>query len=452
VVRVDGGVRIAAAPRELRFPEGFLFGCASAAHQVEGGNVNDWSPFERQPGRIKDGSVSGRACEHHQRFRDDLRDYAALGHNAHRFSVEWSRVEPLEGQFYIAALRHYREMVATCRQLGLEPLVTLHHFTLPLWLADRGGVCAAEAPLRFARFAAACAEAFGDGVEWWITINEPVVLATLGYLQGVWPPAQRSLLRSFAALRGLLRMHAAAALALREVAHRRGRAARVSVAHHVRGMTAADPSSLLDHVAAAVPDHLLNRWWLRCCADGRLHPPVGAGQRVSGAAGSLDWVGLNYYCDDLVAFDAMRPGALFARQFPDPRLPRSSFNWAIEPEGLRRALVGVWQQTRLPIVITENGVADINDELRPQFIVDHLAAVHRAIGDGVDVRGYMHWTGMDNFEWAEGYSQRFGLFAVDAATMERKRKPSADVYARICRAGGIPADLLEAPAQIAAEQ
>jgi beta-glucosidase len=452
VDRADGGVRIAGTRRELRFPEGFLFGCASAAHQVEGGNVNDWSVFERQPGRIKDGSVSGRACEHYQRFRDDLGDYARGGHNAHRFSVEWSRVEPLEGQFDTAALRHYREVIRTCRQLGMEPLVTLHHFTLPLWLADRGGVCAADAPLRFARYAAACAEAFGDDVEWWITVNEPVVMATLGYLQGVWPPGKRSLRAAFAALRGLLRMHAAATLTLRHIAREHRRAARVSVAHHVRGMTPADPSSLLDRATTALPDHLLNRWWLRACADGRMRPPVGAGQTVIGAAGSLDWLGLNYYCDDRVAFDAMRPGSLFARQFPDPRMPLSSFGWAIEPDGLRRALVRVWQQTGLPIVISENGVADVDDELRPQFIVDHLAAVRLAIDEGVDVRGYMLWTGMDNFEWAEGYAQRFGLFAVDRTTMERRAKPSAAVFARICRSGAIPADLLDGDREIAAEQ
>ena len=423
----------------MRFPEGFLLGCASAAHQVEGGNRNDWSEFERRPGAIKDGSTAQLACDHWNRWPQDLRDYADHGHNAHRFSVEWSRIEPEEGRFDAAALHHYAAVVAECRRLGMEPLVTLHHFTLPLWLAERGGVRAADAPQRFARFATACAEALGQ-VRWWITVNEPAVLAVLGHLYGTWPPGRRSMTATFAALRGLLRMHAAATTALREVARRQSRDVLVSVAHHIRGFIP-DRRSPLDHAAAAVPDRVLNRWWLLACHDGRMRPPIGAWQRVPGAAGSLDWIGLNYYADERVRFDIRRPGGLFAHGFADPALPHSTFDWAIEPDGLRRAIHRVHDMAGLPVVVTENGVADRDDELRPAFIVDHLGAVLAAIAEGADVRGYLHWTGMDNFEWAEGYGQRFGLWSVDRDTLERRPKPSALLFARICRAGGIPGDL-----------
>lgn len=425
------------------FPPGFLWGCASAAHQVEGGTENDWTVFERLPGRIRDGSVSGIACDHWNRYPEDLRDYAAFGHNAHRFSVEWSRVEPQPGRYDEAALLHYRDVVAHCRQLGLEPVVTLHHFTLPLWLADRGGVCAEEAPPRFAAYAARVVEALGGQVSWWITVNEPVVLATLGYLYGEWPPQACSVGRAFAALRGLLRMHAAATLAIRDVAAGHGWPARVSVAHHVRGLRPARPASPLDHLAAALPDFLLNRWWLLACRDGIMRPPVAPWTRVPGAAGSLDWIGLNYYCDDLVAFDPRHPKKLFVRQFADPTKPTSSFGWAIDAGGLERALLWVWRTMRLPIVVTENGVADEADELRPRFLCDHVAAVGRALAAGAEVRGYLHWTAMDNFEWAEGYSKRFGLWSVDRVTLERRPKPSAYLFARICRANGLPADLGE---------
>jgi beta-glucosidase len=431
------------SPSGLSFPPGFLFGCATAAHQVEGGNVNDWSRWERQPGRIKDGSTAHVACGHYTRYRDDLRELAALGQNAHRFSVEWSRVEPLEGRFDRDALAHYADVVRACGENGMEPVVTLHHFTFPLWLADAGGPTAPHAPLRFARFAAACAEAFGARVRWWITVNEPVVLATVGHLRGEWPPGERSLLKAFAALRGLTRMHAAGASALRRVAAAHGREARVSVAHHVRGMRPANPVSPLDRAVAAIPDFVFNRWFLRACRSGRLTPPVGLGERVAGLAGSLDYVGLNYYCDDAIRFDARRPGELFARQEAQPGFPQSTFGWAIEPDGLRRALHLVSQETGgLPVMVTENGVADEHDELRPGYLVDHLAALHQAIAEGVDVRGYLHWTAWDNFEWAEGYAQRFGLFAVEPDTLRRCPKPSAAVYARICRERGIPADLL----------
>jgi beta-glucosidase len=434
---------LAAAGGDLSFPEGFLFGCATAAHQVEGGTVNDWSRWERQPGRIKDGSTAWRAIGHYQRYREDLAELAASGQNAHRFSVEWSRVEPEEGRFDRDVLAHYAEVARTCRALGMEPVVTLHHFTFPLWLADAGGAAAAIAPLRFARFAAACAEALGAHVRWWITVNEPVVLATVGHLRGEWPPGETSVLRSFATLRGLARMHAAASIALRAVAHAHSRDAQISVAHHVRGLLPANPASPLDRVVAALPDFVFNRWWLRICRSGRLEPPVGLGTLVPGLAGSLDYVGLNYYCDDVLSFDLTRPGELFARQRPQPNRPLSTFGWAIDPGGLRRALHLVHAESGgLPVMVTENGVADHHDELRPDYLVDHLAAVHQAIREGVDVRGYMHWTAWDNFEWTEGYSQRFGLYAVEPDTLQRCAKPSAAIYAEICRRRAIPAHLL----------
>lgn len=431
----------------IALPSGFMLGCASAAHQVEGGNLNDWTRFEREPGRILDGSVSGIACDHWNRFSADLEDLAALGQNAHRFSVEWSRIEPEPGRFDADAMDHYVQVARRCTELGMEPLVTLHHFTLPLWLADRGGVLAPDAPALFGRYAAVCARALAGRVRWWITVNEPTILATLGYLLGEWPPARCSMREAFAALRALVAMHAAAAGALRAEGRRQGVEARVSVAHHYRGMLPERPRSRLDRAAAAVPDWLLNRWFLHACRDGRLRPPVGRGQRLRAAAGSLDWLGVNYYTDELVSPDPRAPGRLFTRQRPDPSLPRSTFGWTIEAQGLRRALVRLWEEYRLPIVVTENGVADRDDELRPAYLVDHLAAVAAAIGDGAEVRGYLHWTALDNFEWAQGYAQRFGLFAVDRDTLERRPKPSAAVFARICRAGGIPDDLLGAPAR-----
>lgn len=423
----------------VRLPEDVLLGCATAAHQVEGGLDNDWTRMEREhPERIRDGSVSGIACDHHARYRDDLGLLAGMRHSAHRFSIEWSRVEPREGVFDGEALRHYRDVVHTCRCLGLEPLVTLHHFTLPAWLAARGGVLDADAPRLFARFAALCAATVGDEVRWWITINEPSVLAVFGYLYGEWPPLQRGARGFLAALAGLARMHAAGFAAVHQVARARGWIAHVSIAHHERPLRALNPSSPLDRAATVIPNALFNRWFLRACRSGRLLPPVGVGQRVAFLRGSLDYLGLNFYCEERVRFNRRDPAGLFGETVPPPGLPLSAFGWAIEPDALRRALVRLWEEWRLPIVITENGVADERDELRGAFLIDHLGAVTGAMGAGVDVRGYLHWSSMDNFEWAEGYSKRFGLIAVDRQTMERVPKPSAAVFAEICRTRLIP--------------
>ena len=427
---------------DLIFPEGFMLGCASAAHQVEGGLDNDWTAFELQPGAIADGSVSGMACDGYRRYRRDLAQLRDLGQNAQRFSIEWARVEPRQGEFDHEALEHYADVVRTCRSLEMEPVVTLHHFTLPRWLAERGGLLAPDGPYLFARYAATCAQAFGENVRWWITLNEPGVLTVFGYLFGTWPPQQRSQLRFFAALRAAVRWHAAGRAALREVAARGNREALVSVAHHDRAMRPLDPGSLFDRLVAQVPNQVFNRWFLRACTTGRLAPPVGLNQVVAGAARSLDYVGLNYYSEDVVQFDPRWRDTLYARPMPDPALPLSTFGSSIDPPGLTRALTALWQEFGLPILITENGVADADDELRPGFLVDHLAAVHDAVRAGVDVRGYLHWTALDNFEWTHGYSQHFGLFAVDRETMVRTPKRSAEVYATICRARGVPESLL----------
>jgi beta-glucosidase len=430
-----------------QLPDDFLLGCGTAAHQVEGHLDNDWTRMEREhPERIKDGSVSGIACDHHARYRDDLRQLAAMNHTTYRFSIEWSRVEPRDGFLDRDELRHYRDVARTCRALGMEPVVTLQHFTLPVWLADRGGVRSADAPRLFARFAAVCAEAMGADVRWWLTINEPAVLAVFGYLYGEWPPLEPSMRGFLGALAGMARMHAAAYTAIHAVAQARGWRAEVSVAHHERPMRPLNPRSPVHRAVAVLPNAVFNRWFLRACTTGRLLPPVGHGQPVPGLRRSLDYLGLNFYCEERVRFNPRNVRELFAENVVPPGVPLSAFGWTIDPTALRRAIENLWQDFRLPILITENGVADNHDELRPRFIVDHLSAVCDAIAAGADVRGYLHWTAMDNFEWAEGYSKRFGLLAVDRDTQERIAKPSAAVFAEICASRRVAASTSSVPA------
>ncbi len=418
----------------------FLIGCATAAHQVEGGTVNDWSRWEQQrPSPIADGSDARIAIDHYNRFRTDIADLAAAGHNAYRFSIEWARVEPRPGVFDSDALRHYAAMARWCRAHRIEPVVTLHHFTLPQWLADRGSLCNPQVPMLFARYAAACAEAMCGDVTWWLTINEPAVLAVQAYLIGLWPPQQRSLLSAFAAMRTMATMHATAAHVLHIVARRKGREARVSVAHHERWLRPHDPRRLADRLAAIPPNFVFNRWFLHCCRTGRLLPPVGSGQRVPWLRNSLDFLGVNYYTEDTVTFDLQAPQTLFGRVMADTDLPLSDFGWAINAAGLRRALTSLWRATSLPMLVTENGLADASDSKRPAYIVDHLNAVLHAVDDGADVRGYLHWTAWDNFEWAEGYSKKFGLWSVDRETLERVARPSAALYSRICNSREVPA-------------
>jgi beta-glucosidase len=428
-------------------PDGFLLGCATAAHQVEGGIDNDWSRWTAaHPEAIAGGGDATVAIDHYRRYREDLAQLAGMHQNAHRFSIEWARVEPEPGRFDHAAIAHYADVVRTCRHLGMEPVVTLQHFTLPVWLAEAGGFTASEAPVRFARYVAACVEAFGDMVTWWVTVNEPAVVAVLGHLEGQWPPGERSLRRAIRALRGLLHMHAAAAQAIRTVSAQHGREAQVSIAHHERRLLPRTPSSRVEGVLAALPDYLFNRWFLRSCRAGTLLSPIGRGEVIPGLGGSLTYIGLNHYANEAVSFDIRAPGMLFSKHEAVPGFPLSSAGWAIDPSALRVAMTDLWREFGLPIMITENGVADDHDELRPAYLRDHLNAVADALDAGVDVRGYLHWTAWDNFEWAAGYTQRFGLFSVDRDTLVRIPKPSAALYAEICRTREVPdADSIPVP-------
>ncbi len=420
-----------------RFPKGFLWGTATAAHQVEGGNSNnDWWEWEQQPGKVKNGDRSGAACEHYTRYPEDFEMLAQMGHNAHRLSIEWSRVFPERGVVDAAAVAHYRDVLETLHRLGMTPVVTLHHFTNPLWLT-RGGGWENEAAIEdFRRFAQLCATEYGDLVQTWTTFNEPNVYAYHSYVLGLWPPERRDFGVAVKVMRNMIRAHAMAYRELKAGPH--GASAMVGIAQHMRIFEAWRHWLPLDRIAAVLPDAGFNHWILGACTDGRAGPPLGLPQRISEAAGTLDWIGLNYYSRDMVAFDPTAARNLFSRTFARPGSPISDFAMEIYPQGIHDLLVSLTERYGKPVHITENGVADATDALRPQALVSHLAETARAIGDGVDLRGYFHWSSMDNFEWAEGYSMRFGLVEVDFETQKRTPRPSAALYSRLVRENGLP--------------
>jgi beta-glucosidase len=424
------------APR--RFPPGFLWGAATAAHQVEGQNDNNqWWDWEQRPGKIWHGDRSGDACGWWRDPTPDLDRAAALGHNAHRLSIEWSRIEPREGVFDRAAIERYRAMLSALHGRGIAPMITLHHFTNPRWLEARGGWLHPETPARFAYFAARAVAELGDLCRLWCTINEPIVYATYSYLLGEWPPGISDVIATFRVAAALLHGHAAAARAIRQA----NPALRVGIVHHMRLFDPATRSPL-DFAAAAAQDYLFNGAALVALHTGRLPPPLGLGV-VPGLRDSCDFIGLNYYTRDFVAFDPRLPQEIFGRRFTPPGAPHSDAGrdakpyGEIYPDGLYRALRRV-ARLGLPIYITETGLPDADDSRRPQFILEHLAAIHRAIEAGVDVRGVFLWSLVDNFEWAEGWGLRFGLYALDERTGERRLRPSGALYAAIARANALP--------------
>jgi beta-glucosidase len=408
------------------FPASFLFGTATSATQIEGHCfTSDWSAFAAQPGRIKNGDRPDIACDSWHRWRTDLALQKSLGMGAYRFGVEWARIEPRPGAIDHGALDEYRRMLGCLRDSAIESMVTLHHFTLPAWLAEVGGVLAPSFPDRFARFARVVAHALGDLNRLWITINEPNVLAAHAYLLGVWPPARKSPGLAWRAQGRMLVAHHAAYRALKE-----GRPdALVGIAHHLRVVEperfARTPEGIGHRTIAARADFYAAKAFRSLFND-----PFA---RAACRARTQDFFGINYYSRDIVRFSARHPGELFLHRGVRDGADTNDLGWEIYPEGLG-LVVREWAKVSgLPIYITENGLADAKDEKRARFITSHLRELARAIDDGVDVRGYFHWSLLDNFEWADGYGPRFGLAAVNYATQERSLRPSAHAYARIAK-------------------
>jgi len=388
------------------FDERFRFGTATSATQIEGGcKSTDWYEFAAAGGAH--GDVLDVACDHWLRYREDVELSARLGLNAQRLSLEWARIEPEDGRFDEHAVERYRAEIGALIDAGVEPMLTLHHFSFPLWLARRGGVLAPDMPQRLEVFARRMGRALGSSVRTWITINEPNVLAAQGYLFGVWPPAKQQPALLPKVTLQLRKAHRLAYRALHESIPN----ARVGVAHHMRVATP-KTKSLLDRAGASVLDFAFNRLFLDL---------------------PQDFIGLNYYSRDLVRFALDRPRDLFLERSVGPGSDVSDLGWEIHPEGLGQLLRELAAR-KLPIFITENGIADAADTRRPSFLLSHLRQVAHAVKEGIDVRGYYHWSLLDNFEWAEGYAPRFGLYAVDYATQTRTLRASGDLYGQIARA------------------
>ncbi len=446
--------------RELRFPAGFLFGAATAAHQVEGGcRGNQWWEWEQVAGHIRDGSTSEVACDHYRRFREDFALARELGQQAQRISIEWSRLEPEEGRFDEREADHYRAVLDSIRENGMEPMVTLHHFTNPLWVQRQGGWENPRIVDWLAGFAGRAVRAMGDRVRSWWTINEPTVAPALCYVMGMHPPCVRDFGRALPVARHVLLAHGAMYRAVKDAASHGAEAGPVLQMPLIEPL---DPACEADRAAAAQQDFFFNQYFLDGLERGVVAPPIGEGEEVAGLAGSYDAIGLNYYARMLVpggpvgqvsgladaVAEASAAGGehgplLGARRAGEPAEFVDQMGWEVHPPGLCKQLVRLAALGR-PLYVTESGMATRDERARCRHLLAHLVQVHRAIEQGADVRGYMYWTLMDNFEWAEGYARTFGLIEVDRANdLARRPREAAYLYRDVARAGGLTAAMLE---------
>jgi len=423
----------------FQFPRGFLWGTATSSHQVEGQNENNnWSAWEQEEGRIVHGQRSGLACDWWGgRWKEDFDRAAEAGQNAHRLSIEWSRVQPTPERWDEAALDYYREILRGLIDRGMTPMVTLHHFTDPLWVVEEGGWEDESIAQRFAVYVRRVVEALKEYINLWCTINEPNVVAVSGYLMGEFPPGAQDLKTTFTVMSNLVRAHAAAYHAVHEVQPE----ARVGLTINYRGFLPSRAWFPLDRLAARTTSRLFNDFFPAAARDGKLRF-LTKSQILPEAKGTQDFLGLQYYTEDLVAFDPRAANEMFSRRFypEDAELSPTGFI-ANCPEGFFRALD--WARAfGVPVIVTENGVEDDTDELRPRYLAQHIHQLWRAVNFNYPIKGYFHWSLVDNFEWERGWTQRFGLWELDVETQARHKRPSADLYAAICHANGLSSEMV----------
>jgi beta-glucosidase len=421
------------------FPEDFKWGASVSSHQVEGHNTNnDWWAWEQEPGHIKRGHTSGQASDWWANAEEDFNRAAQIGLDAMRLSVEWSRIEPRPGTFDESALQRYAQMLQELHARNIEPMVTLHHFTNPMWLADLGGWENPETVDLFARFTRRVVEALGPYCDLWCTINEPDIYGYKGYVEGDFPPGKSDFKMAMRVIRTMLQGHAAAY----EVIHELQPHARVGFAHSIRVFDPANPKSWLDRTVTRLADRAYNQAILTALTKGIWTPPLGLGLAWN-LRHTLDWIGLNYYSRDLVAFDRARRQALFARTLhaEDAEMLDGGFG-EFYPQGLYRSIRRL-SRLNLPIYVTENGIPDADDDQRPRYLLAHIHQMWQAIQACYPVMGYYHWSLVDNFEWAEGWTLRFGLFEIDPKTQERTPRQSAELYTDLVHANAITPQVIE---------
>lgn len=414
-------------PNLTVFPKQFFWGASTAAHQVEGGLSNDWAVWELAHAKelaqtahqrwawlpawhdIKhqvenpNNYVSGKGVEHFKRFREDFELLSKLNLNAFRFGIEWARLEPEEGEWDEAAVEHYRCYIKELRKRGIEPFLNIWHWTMPTWFADKGGFKDRANLVYFERFVQKIADEFVEELTYIITLNEPNVYSSFSYLKGEWPPQEKDWIDFGRVYLHLIQAHKRAYKILKA----KKPTLQIGVAAQLANIQAKRPHNFFDELSTKMMRYVWNWWFLR---------------RVRK---QQDFVGINYYFTDYYT------GLMKAE---NPKVPINDMGWYMEPEGLYPLLIRTWAHYKKPIFVTENGVADHNDEYRRWWIEETIVAMERALSEGVDLRGYFHWSLLDNFEWAYGWWPKFGLVAVDREhSMARAIRPSAKWFAQMIK-------------------
>lgn len=397
------------------FPQDFLWGAGTSSHQIEGNTNNDWTIWEKVPGHIKTGEVSGKAANSWELYEKDFELLEQMNLKSYRFSIEWSRIEPQRGNFDDNAIKTYRNMLESLHKRGITPIVSIHHFTNPVWLEDWSNRKVIKSYLSFVDKIVA---SLGDLVPYWITINEPNVFAFMGYQWGVWPPGKKNIWKEYRVLKHMIRAHKNAYELINKI--------------YVKNNWQKPAISMTFNLQHFVPTNkkITTRFamkWARYFTND---------YSIVKSIKYLDFIGTNHY------FTVWMTG--FKTSLNSPDVIQNDLGWSMNPEGFYHAIIDA-KKHNLPILITENGTADANDSKRSWFITSFLKEMHRAINDGANIIGYTHWSLIDNWEWWDGFSGKFGLAETNFLTFERKLRDSGALYGEIAKSNALPDAIAENP-------
>jgi beta-glucosidase len=402
----------------IQFPQDFLWGAALSAYQAEGNNLNsDWWDWEKSQGVQE---PSGEAARHYQLYKEDFDLAKQLNLNCHRLSIEWSRIQPYENKFSSLEMEHYKDVILSLRERSIEPIVTLHHFTNPLWFAKLGGWRSEKSIIYFLSYVKYVVEALSDKVSFWVTINEPMVYTYYSYIIGEWPPQEKSSLKAKMVAKNLATAHIQAYKLIHSIYKKKNLPAPLlSIAQNLIAFVACK-NNLRNKFAVYLRNRLFNFGLIDKFIRHK----------------SIDYLGINYYTRHLLDSPGWTVKALLTDVCKNnhDNLKKNSLGWEIYPQGLFNLLIHL-KRYKLPIFVLENGISAQDDNLRWEFIREHLRNIYRARQVGADVRGYLYWSLIDNFEWNKGFSPRFGLIEVDYRTYKRTLRGSGEKFSLVCKTG-----------------
>ncbi|MDK2946384.1 glycoside hydrolase family 1 protein [Geotoga petraea] len=416
----------------LSFPKDFLWGVATAAHQIEGFNYkSDWYEWEKK-GKIKDGSSSEKACLSENRYLRDIDNIKNLNLNSYRFSVEWAKIETEKGKYSNKQIRRYKDMILELKKNSIEPIVTLFHFSLPSWFSEIGGFSKVENIKYFTNYVNKVVKEFKGLVQYYIIINEPMVYLTQGYLFGEWPPGENSIEKTYEVGKNLLIMYDKTYNLIKKI----DPYTKISIAKHTSVYEPYNKLSLKDRLATNKVRNLFDHVFVDSILKQKILPPFGKEELLNHNS-DLDFIGINYYTKRYIKYDNEKNFDIKTKSNHLTDIGREFY-----PEGIEKVL-DRFSKYDIPIMITENGIADEEDRYRTRYLLITLEKIHESMKKGIKIIGYMHWSLMDNFEWVEGTSMRFGLYRTDYNNHLMTLRNSGEIYSKIAKENSISESFLK---------